>query len=68
MAWTKIESEGDWTNGKHRAEYMIGTSADINSPPEENNKLLPGSIAYTADLTNMWQKNASGQWVKVGGS
>ncbi len=68
MAWTRIESDGDWTKGKHKAEYMLETAADIGSPPAENSLLEAGSIAYTADLTNIWQKNASGQWVKVGGS
>ena len=67
MAWTRIETEGDWRKEKCRASYLLGSSADINSPPEENSQLAPGSVAYTADLTNMWQKNASGQWVKVGG-
>lgn len=67
MAWVKIESEGDWTDGKHRASFLLGSAADIYSPPAENDKLAPGSIAYTADLTSMWQKNDGGQWVKVGG-
>lgn len=66
MGWKKIESDGDWTEQKHRATYMLGSAADINSPPEENSQLDAGSIAYTADLANIWQKNASGQWVKVG--
>ena len=68
MAWKLLESNGDWGKGKHRAIYLIGTAADINSPPAENSQLDAGSFAYTADLTNMYQKDASGQWVKVGGN
>lgn len=68
MAWKLIDSDGKRNDEVFRGEYMLGSAADINSPPAENSKLEAGSIAYTADLANMWQKNASGQWVKVGGS
>jgi len=68
MAWKLIESDGDRTDKVFKGEYMLGSAADINSPPTENSRLEAGSLAYTADLTNIWQKNASGQWVKVGGS
>lgn len=67
MAWKLIDSDGKRNDEVFRGEYMLGSAADIDSPPAENSKLEAGSIAYTADLTNMWQKNASGQWVKVGG-
>lgn len=68
MAWKLIDSDGKRNDEVFRGEYMLGSAADIGSPPAENSKLEAGSIAYTADLANMWQKNASGQWVKVGGS
>lgn len=68
MAWKLIDSDGKRNDEVFRGEYMLGSAADIDSPPAENSKLEAGSIAYTADLANMWQKNASGQWVKVGGS
>lgn len=67
MAWKVIESEGSWTDEPHKATYMLDSAADINSPPAENSKLSAGSIAYTADLVNIYQKNSSGTWVKVGG-
>jgi len=66
MAWTKIDSDGDWTEHKHKATFMLDSVLDIVSPPSENSQLDAGSIAYTADMANIWQKNASGQWVKVG--
>lgn len=66
MAWKVIESDGSWTGEKHKATYMLDNATDINSPPAENSQLEAGSIAYTADLANIWQKNPSGQWVKVG--
>jgi len=67
MAWKLIETEGDWTDRAHRATYMVDSAADIPSPPDENSLLSAGSVAYTADLTQMWQKDGNGQWVKVGG-
>ncbi len=67
MAWKLLESEEGWEGRRHRATYMVDGPADIPSPPAENSKLAEGSIAYTADLTQMWQKDGNGQWVKVGG-
>ena len=66
MAWTLIESDGDWTENMHTASYMVDNETDIASPPKENEMLRAGSIAYTANLKNIWQKNANGTWVKVG--
>ena len=68
MAWKLMESNGDRSKDKYQAEYMIDSANDINSPPAENSKLDAGSIAYTADLLNIYQKSAGGQWVKVGGN
>ena len=67
MAWRLLDSDGDWTKEMHRATYMVDSATDIATPPEENSKLEFGSIAYTADFTGMWQKDGSGNWVKVGG-
>lgn len=67
MAWKLIETEGDWTDRTHRATYMVDSEADIPNPPANNAKLGAGSVAYTADMTKMWQKDGNGQWVKVGG-
>ena len=68
MAWHVIESDGSWTGEKHKAAYMLDSASDINSPPAENSQLAAGSFAYTADLGNLWQKDATGTWVKVGES
>lgn len=67
MAWHQIESDGNWTHKRHKASYMLDSAGDINNPPDENDQLAEGSVAYTADMLNIYQKNASGQWVKVGG-
>lgn len=29
--------------------------------------LAPGTVAYTADMTNIFQKDLDGTWAKVGG-
>lgn len=66
MAWRVIESDGSWAGENHKAAYMLDNAGDIGTPPPENSQLLPGSIAYTADLKNIWQKDNNGQWIKVG--
>lgn len=67
MAWAKIESEGTWVGEKHRATFLIDTAGDISDPPDENSQLAPGSIAYTADLKSIYQKDRSGNWQQIGG-
>lgn len=67
MGWHILESDGDWTGNTHRATYLLDAAGDIGTPPAENTQLAPGSIAYTADMANMWQKDGNGSWVKVGG-
>ena len=66
MAWNLMESEGDWTEKKHRATYMLDSADDISDPPDEAAGLAPGSVCYTADLAEIWQLNSSNEWVQTG--
>ncbi len=69
MAWNLVGADNSWDGngaGKTRCTYLLDAAADIESLPDENSKLSPGSIAYTADMRDIWQKNGQGEWVKVG--
>lgn len=46
------------------ANYLVDSENDLTTLPEG---LPPGSVAYTADLTGMWQKGPDGNWHKIGG-
>lgn len=46
------------------AEALVDAESDLADLPEE---YAPGSVAYTADLTSMWQKGPDGNWHKIGG-
>jgi len=46
-----------------RTEYMIESAADIAKLPVS----APGSLAYTADLSLIYQADLNGQWVEIGG-
>lgn len=45
-------------------EVLVDGEADLETLPTE---LMPGSVAYTASMAEMWQKNNAGTWEKIGG-
>lgn len=49
------------------SEWMLDDKANISdgSEPEDSGEM--GSLAYTAGFGSMWQKDARGAWVKLGG-
>lgn len=49
------------------AEWMIDSAADISNGTEPEDSGSIGSLAYTAGFGAMWQKDAQGAWVKLGG-
>ena len=46
------------------AQYLVDSEADLETLPDH---VAPGSVAYTADLTSMWQKGVDGTWHAIGG-
>ena len=48
---------------KHSAasSVMVGSSSELSVL----SNCEPGTIAFTAGFENMWQLNASGQWVSI---
>lgn len=65
----RVDTDIDYVQGNNLVmgadarTVMVGSSADL----AELADLTPGSIAYTAGFADMWQKNASGAWVPLGG-
>lgn len=48
----------------NKMEVLVDSGADLKSIPDD---AAPGSIAYTADFSGMWQKANNGVWVEIGG-
>jgi hypothetical protein len=46
---------------------MLDSAADISNGTEPGKSGSIGSLAYTAGFGSMWQKDAHGAWVKLGG-
>jgi hypothetical protein len=46
---------------------MLDNAADISNGTEPGKSGSIGSLAYTAGFGSMWQKDAQGAWVKLGG-
>lgn len=59
MSWTVIN---DGWGEQRRKEFLIGSTDDIENLPAAD----PGSIAYTADMVNMYMYDGT-TWVKIGG-
>lgn len=46
-----------------KREVLVDSQADLASIPSDS---APGSIAYTADMKNMWMKDNDGSWKQIG--
>ncbi len=67
MAWHLISENGGKTIYSDYKEWMVDTAEDITNGSEPKHSGAISSIAFTAGYGEMWQKNASGVWVKIGG-
>lgn len=47
-----------------RMEFLVDGAGDLPMLPTGS---APGSIAYTASMEDMWQKDNTGVWRKIGG-
>lgn len=47
-----------------RMEFLVDGEGDL---PSLSAEAAAGSIAYTATLDSMWQKDNAGVWRKIGG-
>lgn len=64
MAYSIVYSSTGVHAPDRRSEVLIESAADLPTLPAE---LAPGSIAYTASLAKMWQKDVNGSWVQIAG-
>jgi len=64
MAW-HIITQGDDQNSNYM-EFLLDSESDINTPPTEYN-YAPSSLAHTPGYVKMWESDASGNWVEIGG-
>lgn len=67
MAWNLIRRNNGETIHTHYVEWMLDNAADISNGTEPGKSGSIGSLAYTAGFGAMWQKDAHGAWVKLGG-
>lgn len=52
----------DKTGAANHVEVLVDSSSDLTALA---GKVTPGSIAYTADLANVWMLNNNHEWVAV---
>ena len=64
MAWHLI-TQGDDQNSNYM-EFLIDSASDISSPPS-NYSYAPSSLAHTPGYAHMYEADASGNWVEIGG-
>lgn len=67
MAWNLIRRNNGETIHTDYVEWMLDNAADISNGTEPCKSGSIGSLAYTAGFGAMWQKDANGAWVKLGG-
>ena len=63
MAFKITKSNTGTPEDEKKYEIMIESSSDLTDLPED---AAPGSIAYTAGLSAMYQKGLDGTWVQIG--
>lgn len=67
MAWNLIRKNNGETIHTDYVERMLDNAADISNGTEPGKSGSIGSLTYTAGFGAMWQKDANGAWVKLGG-
>ena len=56
-----IDDNGDITTDVEISSIMVRSSSDLTSLSDYK----PGTIAYTAGFSSMWQKSADGTWSEI---
>jgi len=64
MSWTKTEVDPYLDK---KMNFIIDSASDIDSPPASYDDCAAGSMAYTPDMLNIFQKGNDGEWHRVGG-
>lgn len=65
MAYAVVKPDAMKTGFVHdrRQEILIDSEADLANFTEDNAE--PGSIAYTADMSKIFQMSPGGEWVEI---
>lgn len=58
-----VDTDGNVHIHVKRVEVLVNSESDLDNLTG----YLPGSIAYTAGLSNVWQLDTSGNWVAIFG-
>lgn len=67
MAYKMIKKNGECeVEGTGHKEFMVDKASDLNSI--DLTEVAPGSFAYTADLSQLWQLKINKTWAVIGGS
>ncbi|MBP5423950.1 MAG: hypothetical protein J6Y78_16075 [Paludibacteraceae bacterium] len=64
MAWHVVTSGAP--NKSNYMEFLLDNASDISTPPTMYN-YGPSSIAHTPGFAEMWESDAQGNWIEVGG-
>lgn len=65
MAWHLI-TKGDDQNSNYM-EFLIDSDSDIETPPTDEYNYSLSSLAHTPGYVKMWESDATGNWVLIGG-
>ena len=65
--WHLISENNGNTIYSGNKEWMIDSADDITNGSEHKNSGSISSFAYTAGYKELWQKNAEGEWIQIGG-
>ena len=64
MAWHLMKQGND--QNSNYMEFLLDSATDIETPPTNYSYAL-GSLAHTPGVAKMWEADASGNWVEIGG-
>lgn len=67
MAWNLIRKNNGDTIHTDYVERMLDNASGISNGTEHWKSGSIGSLAYTAGFGAIWQNDANGAWVKLGG-
>ena len=63
MAWTCVKADMSMGEQNRRMVYQV-EDGDISTPPDPDYAAV-GSVAYMADMSAFWVKDAAGEWTEA---
>lgn len=65
MAWVLIRTGEPNTVFSNHREWQLDSASDIQTPPAEAVSAAPGSKAWTADFSHIYNKANDGTWSDI---